>query len=52
MDLSREGACLQIASTIGVAGDLEFSFDNFHSYRMCKVIWRKANRVGVEFIAE
>jgi PilZ domain len=52
MDLSRDGACLQIASTIGVAGDLEFSFDNFHSHRMCKVIWRKANRVGVEFIAE
>lgn len=52
MDLSREGACLQIASTIGVAGDLEFSFDNFHSYRMCRVIWRKVNRLGVEFIAE
>jgi len=52
MDLSREGACLQIASTLGVAGDLEFSFDNFHSHRMCKVVWRKANRLGVEFIAE
>lgn len=51
MDLSRDGACLQVASTIGVLGDLEFSFDNFHSHRMCRVVWRKANRLGVEFIA-
>ncbi len=52
MDLSREGACLQIASTLGVEGDIELSFDNFHSRRPCKVVWRKANRLGVAFIAE
>lgn len=52
MDLSRDGACLQIASTLGVEGDIELSFDNFHSRRSCKVIWRKANRLGVEFIAD
>jgi len=52
MDLSREGACLQIASTLGVEGDVELSFDNFHSCRPCKVVWRKANRLGVSFIAE
>ena len=51
MDLSREGACLQIASTLGVEGDVELSFDNFHSGRACKVVWRKANRLGVSFIS-
>jgi hypothetical protein len=52
MDLSREGACLQIASTLGLEGDVELSFDNFRSHRSCKVIWRKANRLGVVFVAE
>lgn len=52
MDLSRDGACLQIASTLGIEGDVDLSFDNFHSQRSCKVIWRKANRLGVTFIAE
>jgi hypothetical protein len=51
MDLSREGACLQIAATLGVEGDIDLSFDNFHSHRRCKVVWRKANRLGVAFIA-
>jgi len=52
MDLSREGACLQIASTLGVADQVELSFDNFHSRRICQVMWRKSNRLGVSFVAE
>lgn len=51
MDLSREGACLQIASTLGISDDIELSFDNFHSHRICHVMWRKANRLGVTFMA-
>lgn len=51
MDLSRGGACLQIASTLGVKGDIEFSFDNFRSRRVCRVVWRNDNRLGVEFCA-
>lgn len=52
MDLSKEGACLQIASTLGISGQVELSFDNFHSRRNCRVVWRKANRLGVAFVTD
>ena len=50
-DLSRQGACLQIASTLGIAGDVALSFDNFHSMRVCHVVWRDADRLGVAFVS-
>ena len=50
-DLSRDGACLQIASTLGIVGDVELSFDNFHSMRVCHVVWRDTDRLGVAFVS-
>jgi hypothetical protein len=50
-DLSRQGACLQIASTLGIAGDVELSFDNFHSMRVCRVVWRSTDQLGVAFVS-
>ncbi len=52
MDLSKLGACLQIASTLGVSDQVDLSFDNFRSHRTCQVMWRDATRLGVVFIAE
>jgi hypothetical protein len=51
MNLSREGACLQIASTLGIVGDVRLSFDNFHSMRVCHIVWRDADRLGVAFVS-
>jgi hypothetical protein len=51
LNLSREGACLQIASTLGIIGDVRFSFDNFHSMRVCHIVWRGADRLGVVFVS-
>ena len=51
MNLSRQGACLQIASTLGIIGDVELSFDNFHSMHVCRVVWRNTDRLGVAFVS-
>lgn len=51
MNLSRDGACLQIASTLGIVGDVRLSFDNFHSMRVCHIVWRDADRLGVAFVS-
>jgi len=51
MNLSRHGACLQIASTLGIVGDIRLSFDNFRSMRVCHVIWRDADKLGVAFVS-
>ena len=51
MNLSRQGACLQIASTLGIIGDVELSFDNFHSMHVCRVVWRNSDQLGVAFVS-
>jgi len=30
-------------------GKLAFSFDDFHTFHACRVIWRESKRAGIEF---
>ena len=50
-NMSPIGACLEVASQIGIPDDfvLMVSYDKFK--RHCRVIWRADARIGVEFLA-
>jgi len=49
-DLTEDGACLVVASVVGVpdAFDLLIPFDNLK--RSCRVIWKMAGKIGVTFV--
>ena len=50
-NMSPAGACLEVASQVGIPDDfvLVISYDKFS--RPCQVIWRSDTRMGVEFRA-
>jgi hypothetical protein len=48
-NLSAGGACLDIASSIGIPELFDLVFTSDHSVRPCRVIWRKAQQIGIEF---
>jgi hypothetical protein len=50
-NLSKIGACLEVASHVGIPDDfmLLVSYDNLR--QPCHVIWRSDTRMGVEFCA-
>jgi PilZ domain len=50
-NLSKIGACLEVASHVGIPDDfvLLVSYDNLR--QPCHVIWRSDTRMGVEFRA-
>ena len=51
-DVSANGACLQLASTIVLPEVFELSFDSFHSARWCHLKWRAESRIGISFGAK
>jgi hypothetical protein len=48
-DLSPLGACLKVASAIGIPEEFDVIFDADHSIRPCRVIWHKETQLGVAF---
>jgi hypothetical protein len=48
-NLSPLGACLQVASTLGIPERFDVLFDADHSVRACRVVWHKERQLGVEF---
>jgi hypothetical protein len=48
-NLSPHGACLQVASAIGIPERFDVIFDADHSIRPCRVVWHKEKQLGVEF---
>jgi PilZ domain len=50
-NLSPAGACLEVASQIGIPDDFVLVVDSDHLQQSCHVIWRTATRMGVEFRA-
>ena len=50
-NLSPVGACLEVASQIGIPDDFVLVIDIEHLKAPCHVIWRTATRLGVEFNA-
>jgi len=47
-NLSGGGACLKVASPIGVPDTFDLVLDDA-SVRHCRVTWRKATQIGVAF---
>ena len=50
-NLSPSGACLEVASQLGIPEDFVLVVESDHLHRACHVIWRTATRLGVEFRA-
>jgi hypothetical protein len=49
-NLSRNGACLELASPIAVPGVFTLTIKGDHVQRPCKAIWRSAKKIGVRFV--
>ena len=50
-NLSSSGACLEVASQVGIPDDFMLVIAHDHMRQPCHVVWRDANRMGVEFRA-
>jgi hypothetical protein len=48
-NFSAAGACLEVASQIGIPDDFVLVIDVDHFRNPCHVIWRTATRMGVAF---
>jgi hypothetical protein len=48
-NLSPVGACLEVASQLGIPEDFVLVVESDHLHKPCHVIWRTATRLGVEF---
>ena len=48
-NLSPIGACLNVASAIGIPDRFDVILDADQSIRQCRVIWHKEKQLGVEF---
>jgi PilZ domain len=48
-NISAAGACLEVASQIGIPDDFVLVVESDHVKQPCHVIWRTATRLGVEF---
>jgi hypothetical protein len=51
-NLSPVGACLEVASQIGIPDDFVLVVEHDHVRTSCHVVWRTATRMGVEFCAQ
>jgi hypothetical protein len=47
-NISDGGACLKVFSPVGIPDSFELRLDS-DSVRYCRVVWRKATQIGVEF---
>jgi PilZ domain len=48
-NLSPAGACLEVASQLGIPDDFVLVVEADHARMPCHVIWRTATRLGVAF---
>jgi hypothetical protein len=48
-DISSFGARLALVSTASIPDEISLTFDNARTLRACRVAWRSAREVGVEF---
>lgn len=49
-DVTNRGAGIRLQDCNVLPVDFELTFDNFHTARKCRVIWRQGNFVGVAFL--
>jgi hypothetical protein len=49
LDITNIGACVRTQDLVALPVNFELSFDNFHTIRQCRLIWRDGDFVGVAF---
>jgi hypothetical protein len=49
-NLTNSGAGLEVPNATGLPETLDLTLDAGHSFRRCRLVWRKLNKVGVEFL--
>jgi hypothetical protein len=48
-NISDGGACLEVASPLGIPADFDLHFASDHTVRPCHVVWKSERRIGVAF---
>jgi len=48
-NITSAGACLKLANTFGVPDTFDLTFEHGSTRRVCKVVWRASDRLGVMF---
>jgi hypothetical protein len=48
-NLSDGGACLEVASSVGIPENFDLTIEADHPDRHCHVAWRSEHRLGVAF---
>jgi hypothetical protein len=48
-NISDHGACLQVASPLGIPENFNLLLDHDRTRKPCRVVWRKEKQIGVEF---
>jgi hypothetical protein len=48
-DITNVGACIHTQGLAALPVGFELSFDNFHTIRQCRLIWRAGDFVGLSF---
>jgi PilZ domain len=48
-NMSQGGACLQVATSVGVPDDFDLTIEPESASRSCHVAWRSEQRIGVAF---
>ena len=51
-NLSPIGACLDVAGQVGIPGEFTLVVEHEQLKKKCRVIWRKPNQLGVEFLPD
>ena len=49
-DLTNKGAGLDVQNTIGIPETVDLTLDAGHSIRRSRLVWRRLNKTGVEFL--
>lgn len=49
-DLTSRGAGLEVSNANELPESLDLTLDAGHSIRRCRLVWRKLNKAGVEFL--
>jgi PilZ domain len=49
-DITNGGARLHLTHTTRLPSTFSLTFDNFRSERVCRLIWRTVDTVGVRFV--
>jgi hypothetical protein len=48
-NVSTNGACLMVASVIGIPSGFDLLIEGESASRPCNMVWHAANKIGVEF---